>query len=291
MLAGSVTGGAASLHISAPAVSRMLSHLEQRLGVRLFERRGSHMVPTPEALALMREVDTAYGHIDRVRQMASALRHGLGVRLRLCSNLSTALELVPRAIARLRRSHADLQLSVDVAPLARICQGLDAGEFDLGIAAFIDLEPAGLQCHVVGSGELRVVMPRDHALATMPEVPTGALRDVELVAYGPGDMHGRQLDKRLGREPGEPSVQVHHAYMACAMVACGEGVAVVDDLTLRHFHGADIVSRPLRPSQPYRVELLLNPNRPQAAAVQPLLTALRDAWSELHIDPSPMADP
>ena len=38
MITGSVSGAARLLHVSIPAVSRLLSHTESRLGFLLFER-------------------------------------------------------------------------------------------------------------------------------------------------------------------------------------------------------------------------------------------------------------
>jgi DNA-binding transcriptional LysR family regulator len=47
MLAGSVTDAARSLHVSQPGISRMLSHIELQLGLRLFERHKGRLRPRP----------------------------------------------------------------------------------------------------------------------------------------------------------------------------------------------------------------------------------------------------
>lgn len=287
MTAGSVSGGAAMLHVSAPAVSRLLSHLESRLAVPLFERRGSRLHPTPEAQALMREIDGAYRHIDRVRQAAAALRQGGGARLRVCSNLSTALELLPRALARLRQRLPALRLTIDVAPLARMREGLETGEFDLGVGAFIELDAGALQRRRVGEGELLAVLPPAHPLAALPAVTPAALRDEDVIAYGLAGTHGRQIQRLVGREGREPAVEVPYAYMACALVACGQGVAVVDDLTLRHFHDTGVQTRPLAPALHYAVDVLSDPRRAAPAAAAALVEALRAEWGQLSAAPGP----
>jgi DNA-binding transcriptional LysR family regulator len=53
---GSVSGAAKRLHISAPAMSRRLSHLREALGDPLFVLAGRRMVPTERALALRERV-------------------------------------------------------------------------------------------------------------------------------------------------------------------------------------------------------------------------------------------
>lgn len=53
---GSVTGAAARLHLSAPAMSRRLSSLREALGDPLFVLAGRRLVPTERALALRERV-------------------------------------------------------------------------------------------------------------------------------------------------------------------------------------------------------------------------------------------
>ncbi len=54
--AGSVSGAAQLLHVSQPAVSKVLQHAEQQLGFPLFLRVRGKLLATPEALELEREV-------------------------------------------------------------------------------------------------------------------------------------------------------------------------------------------------------------------------------------------
>lgn len=277
MQAGSVTGGAAHLHVSAPAVSRLLSHLQTRLGVTLFQRQGGRLVPTPEAQALMREIDGAYRQIEQVRRTALGLRHGVGTRLRLATNLSTGLELVPRALARLQTTHPGVRVQVDVAPLARMREGLEAGEFDLAVGAFLDTEADGLSRSPIGSGELLVALPAGHRLAAQDRLSLAALRDEELVAYGNG-LHGRRLAELMGWHHQVPRLEVPYAYMACALVASGAGVAVVDDLTLRHFQGAGLAVRPLSPRLQYRLDVLALGRQPLPDSGHAFVAALRHCW-------------
>lgn len=66
MMAGSISGAGRMLHVSQPAVSRVLALTESRLGYRLFERVKSRLSPTAEARRLYAEVEQVYGGIQRV---------------------------------------------------------------------------------------------------------------------------------------------------------------------------------------------------------------------------------
>ncbi len=64
MRQGSLTAAAESLHVSQPAVSKVLRHFEAKIGYRLFERVGSRLVPTAEAHLLFHDADRIFREIE-----------------------------------------------------------------------------------------------------------------------------------------------------------------------------------------------------------------------------------
>lgn len=70
MLTGSVSDAARLLHVSVPAVSRLLAHTESRLGFALFERIKGRLHPTAEARRrLYQEVDQVYAGVRRISEL------------------------------------------------------------------------------------------------------------------------------------------------------------------------------------------------------------------------------
>ncbi len=74
VLTGGVGMAAKLINVTQPAVSRMIRDLQQQLGLTLFERRGTGLVPTSEALSLYAEVERAFVGLERIAQMADELR-------------------------------------------------------------------------------------------------------------------------------------------------------------------------------------------------------------------------
>ena len=70
MLAGSVSGAAQLLHVSQPAVSRLISYTESCLGFALFQRLRGRLHPTPEAHKLFSEVEVLYQGVQRINGLA-----------------------------------------------------------------------------------------------------------------------------------------------------------------------------------------------------------------------------
>ena len=63
MNTGTITGAANMMAVTQPSVSRLIADLEIGLGFRLFERKGSRLQPTEEALRFYQEVERTFaGH-------------------------------------------------------------------------------------------------------------------------------------------------------------------------------------------------------------------------------------
>ena len=92
MMAGSVSAAASYMHVTQPAVSRLLRDLEADLGFPLFDRAGGRLVPRKAAAMFFREVERVYVGLDqllRVAQDIRALSEGV-LRIGTVSSLNDA---------------------------------------------------------------------------------------------------------------------------------------------------------------------------------------------------------
>jgi len=281
MQAGSISGAATALHVSQPAVSRLIRYLEVKLGVALFERTGSRLHPTPEAHALKREVDSAYRSIDRVRSYAEQLRHGVADTLRIASNLSTGLELVPRAIAQIKASMPRLHISVELVTHTQITDQLLSGECDIGVVSFVQNHHPALNMHLIGEGDVLCAMAPDHPLAKHRKLTAKMLQRPDLISFGHETQHGKLVGALLGasQQPISPTVEVRYAYVACSIAASGWGVVVVDDMTARHCQGPNLVLRPLAEPQRYTAYAMSSAERPLSSAGLQMVRLLTQHWA------------
>lgn len=284
MQTGSISGAAGALHVSQPAVSRLIRYLEIKLRVVLFERTGGRLHPTPEARALMREIDGAYRSIDRVRACAEQLRHGVADTLRISTNLSTALELVPRAIAQLKARMPRLHISVEIATHAQITDQLLGGECDLGVAAFVQPRHSALSAELIGEGHVLCAMAATHPLARLKKITLDALAQHDIISFGTETAHGKMLAALLGErsQPASASVDVRYAYVACSIAAGGYGVAVVDDLSARRFADAGLALRPLAKPVHFQAYASSSKERPLSAAGRELVALLQALWNPVR---------
>jgi len=132
--ARSTAAAAATLHLTQSAVSRALLGLEDRLGVRLFERNPRGLEPTPAGRMLLDEAPRLVGELQalesRLREPALAPQ-----RLRLVCECYTAYHWMPSALQGLRASLPGLDIAIALESTADPIAALLAGEIDVALVS------------------------------------------------------------------------------------------------------------------------------------------------------------
>ncbi len=113
---GSATAAAEALHISQPAVSRLVADLERHVGFALFERRQRGLTPTADGQLFYEEVERSFRGMDLVEEAARAISgHRIG-RVRVIAMPAYADGLVSRTIGGFLGKHPGVVVVVDSAP-------------------------------------------------------------------------------------------------------------------------------------------------------------------------------
>jgi len=291
MVAGSVTDAARLLHVSQPGISRMLAHIELKLGLRLFERRRGRLTPTPEAEALFAEVEEVYRGVQRIGQRARELESGGGLALKVLASPSTALEVVPRALAALAATRPTARLYLEAQLVREMVRQLVAHEADIAVST-LPVEHALLSSETVGAWSLGCVFPADHPFVRRRSVGPRDLRAERLIAFSADTPQGRLVDAWRRRDRAWPpaKIEVRSGQAACSLVACGAGVAVVDDLTARLWLGAGLAFRPLSQGPNFPAYAVHNAGIPLSGLARDFIEQVRAAFKAIRrVHESPTA--
>lgn len=161
---GSFTRAAGELNVTQPAVSRMLSRLEEHLGVKLFERGGKGAVLTREGEALHRRVADGFRSIELGLREIEQLRDGKETVTLSVSSAFTTHWLMPRMDRFQRRfPGVDLRFQLIAGSLRGPVENVD-----LGMRFVEDDEPAPAEAMIIREIMLPVCSPayqRDGAAA------------------------------------------------------------------------------------------------------------------------------
>jgi DNA-binding transcriptional LysR family regulator len=285
MNTGSITGAAALLHVTPPGISRMMKHLQLRLGVPLFEKQGNRLVATADARRLHSEIERVYSGIEQVSRVAQELKSGAGQQLNVICSPSVAAQVGPKAVAHMLRQYPDLQMRIEVQPVYDIYQTLLSQQCDLAIS-LVPIEHPNLHKRLLAMVGLVAVVPAQHALAAKKKLQLKDLAHIPLIRFPEETTQGATLNRLLAGQniQVQSRVTVKTARDACALAAEGVGAAVIDTLTAQHLNDPRIVKLPLNVKSQFAVTALWSKDWPMGKLAQEFVDFVaRQIKETLHL--------
>lgn len=246
MLTGSIKAAAQLLSASQPAVSRIVAHTEQTLGLTLFNRLKGKLVPTPEGEALFREVDEFYKHAVEVDRFARALAQGPSGTLRIAASPSLSRGMMSKAIAEFTTRYPAIRVNFRTTLLNSMPQEVLSNAVDLAVSVH-PIDHPNLQVERFARGRLVCVVPLGHELTQTSAVSLSDLARHPLISHDPGIPFG-QLVAAAAKKAGvelDTRIHVHQSDVACSLARAGAGVAVVDEYTAIGMGWSDLQVLPL----------------------------------------------
>jgi DNA-binding transcriptional LysR family regulator len=252
MQTGSVTGAARLLNVSQPAVSSVLKHCEARAGIKLFERAGGRLRPTPEAVALFPDVSAIYGRLDAMSRLMQDLAGGRLGSVSLAAAFPIANGYLAKAVASFLQERPGIRVALQSLTSPQVIDRVASREVELGIAYEPVINAEVETEHLVRSA-VACVMRDDHPLARHQEIEVGELAPYPIITYLPQALLRGYVDGALNQAGVVPniSVQVSLSLTGMIMAYHGAGIALVEPFLLGSLRLQGLIARPLRP----RVEL------------------------------------
>ncbi|WP_077035977.1 LysR family transcriptional regulator [Pelomonas sp. KK5] len=278
MQAGTISGAAQLLHISQPAVTKVLQHCELQLGMPLFDRVRGKLYPTPEAQRLYVEIDKLNRDLVGIRRLAANLRSGESEQVRLVATPTLAAGIVPAAMTHWCRAFPLSHCSLATNHTREIVAALLLGEADMALSLQDPRHP-GIKAEVLATGQMMAVCPLTSPEAqgqgplTIGEITT------ELVGLA-GDDPLANVVHNASEAQGTPvpcRITVQTYQLARALVEEGVGMTVVDPFTAASADRTRVRLRPLAPLVPVQLYLLTAASAPLAQTARRLVKYLGEA--------------
>lgn len=227
--AGSVRLAAGRLHASAPAVSRRLRALEERLGVSLFERRSTGMRPTEAGSYLLESADRLLRELDAAAGRAREAGTAAVGRVVVGTYFSASAGRLRHALVRFLHEHDGLQLVMIEDDREELLRALRGGRADVAVLLGPSDEP-GLERMALWEEAGMVALPDGHRLAARPLVPWGELAAETFIVTRRGSGREIRLKVETQLPTGPAAWFAEHDVGREAMfnlVSVGLGVAVL----------------------------------------------------------------
>jgi DNA-binding transcriptional LysR family regulator len=283
---GNLTRAAVQLHLTQPAVSLQIKHLQETLGVTLFTRTSHGLSLTRDGQALLPHAERALAAANDVQRAAASLRHEVRGRLRIGTILDPAFLRLGGFLKQLVETWPRIETALRHGMSGWVLEQVRTGELDVGYyigqpseddtrdgAAFHAvtlthfqyrvLAPAGWKDRVKGARDWR-------SLAALPWIWTP-----------PASAHNRLLS-RCFAEAGVKPVKVAEVDQEPSMldlVKSGVGLTLARDATAiaeAHAHALTIVEGVTVPTQ---LSFITRAERQDEPTIAAALKLIEQQWA------------
>jgi DNA-binding transcriptional LysR family regulator len=229
MRSGSVTEAGKLLRLTQPTISKLIAQLERSAGLKLFVRANGRLIPRPEAETLLHQVDKVFVAVEELGRNTKRLANGHSGHLRLVAFPPLALRFLPTAIASFRLRHPDVRITLNIRGSSYIPDWIASQQADLGFTSFAS-PVAGISISPFLSSPAVCILPKSHPLTAKRVISPKDLEGQDYVALGRETPLAHLLDRNLADAGVKRSIAVEAGYssMACALVAGGQGLSIID---------------------------------------------------------------
>jgi len=281
---GSVTRAATYMKISQPAVSRLISSLEENLGFALFKRERKKLQPTAEARFLLDEVERALSHLDHIRQLTVDIENRHAGNLRIACLPGFATSLLPRILARFLKDRPGVTLTFEPDRPDRIIEWVIGQQYDVGITEQFDGHPA-IECETIPIRTVCILPPK-HALSEKPSITPQDLNNVPMI-HGYRDHNFYRTLRTafdLAGATFKSGVETRQFGPACIMVSEGLGVSVVSEIDAREYESRGLIIKPFTPAIPFHINILYPAYVPRSMVTHEFIDTFKESLQPFKVN-------
>lgn len=228
-----ISHAAKALHLNQPGISKQVHALEDELGFRIFERRGSRLSGiTPEGARILSMAQNVMAEVRNIRSVSQEFS-GQHAEVVIAATHTQARYVLPDIVGRFAERYPNVRLILRHSDPARMVEMVRSGAADLGVSTdepenMLDL--VSLPCR---SFAKQVIVPRGHPLLDIDpaRLTLQRLAKYPLVTYDPMFTAGRQILAAFEKAGLEPTLAVIAigADVIKTYVEKGLGIAILSE--------------------------------------------------------------
>jgi DNA-binding transcriptional LysR family regulator len=224
---------AEELHFSQPAVSAQIRHLEESLGVKLFDQIGrkTHLTQAGEELYLYSQ--KIFSVIDETLDVMEALRSPYYGRLSVGADTTVGSYVIPGLLGKFRQIYPQVEILLQVLNRASLIEAIFNNRVELAVMGSVP-DDAPVEIEPFAFNPLVLVAAPTHRLAGLKNVPIEELGREHFLLREQGSGTRAALEKAL-EDAGLPlqvSMQVGNNSAIKQGVVAGLGIALISRVAI-----------------------------------------------------------
>lgn len=285
MNTGSATRAAEKLHVTQPAISKLLKALAEECGFQLFQRRGGQLMPTREARLLEPEVSKLFNGTQNVITYAQAIRANEVGQVQVAAPPALAMRYLPQILCKNLITLPDLQLQILSRTSTQIVDLVASGQADIGLSV-LGVDHPDVHAEKILTFPMVCLLPGDHPLRKKGKLTVEDLRGQPFISLPSSDctFSNAQRSFEIRGVSVTRRIEVPHSETAAMLVAQNVGVAVVTPFVGLGYSDEVVTRRLLHPIEHASLWLLQPKQNVHSIAASLLRTFIINALKESMAD-------
>ncbi|WLR55854.1 LysR family transcriptional regulator [Mesobacillus subterraneus] len=274
----SFTIAAKNLHLSQPALSKMIKKLEEDLGVQLFDRSEYKMNLTDAGERLFEEGQRLLSEMDSITE---AIQDTKNLKT---GNVSVGIPPVigtsyfPPLIANFRHDYPGINLSIIENGAVTVYEMVEKGLVDLGLVIMPELSDQ-IEYIPVTNDEVVLIVHKDHPLANQEKVIFEDLKDESFALLNETFLLHHHVVKACREAGFEPNIYFKSSQwdFLTELVCLNQGVSILPRPILARFNSRNIKQIPIEhPEMKWRIAIILKKNRYVSFAAKKFIEYIKE---------------
>lgn len=276
----STVGAARELHVSQPAISNAIRHIEDQIGFPLFDRTGNRLTAREEAKLLYRESEGIFLLSRALNQTVEDLKADRRGHLRVVATPQLGHTVLPMALQTFLKDRPRVKAILDINQSFNVLESVETLAADFGLAIGLERELSHtFEMISLGEEEMVCLMPEGHPLAANERIGPADLMQHTFIGVDINSRLGSLVRVAFRQEAVSyaSDIEVRFSETACRFVNAGVGVTIVDGYTARSMvrDGRRCLIRPFYPRTPVSAWAVHLRHRPLSRVAARLIDCIR----------------
>lgn len=258
----SITKASESLHISQPALSKMIKGLEIELGMPLIIRTNKTSDITDAGLIVMEYAQKMMMLMDEMSTTLNDMTNLSRGQIHIGLPPIIGSLFFPKVIAKFHQQFPNVHINITEYGGARVVKSVEEGEFELGVAV-LPIEEQKFDVYPIVEEEMKLLVHHKHRFAAREFVELYELKDEEFIFYNEEfALHEIMRDEFInqGFEPKILFKSSQWDFMS-EMVAANLGVTALPESICNRVMNPDIKIIKLRPAILWKLAVITKKDR------------------------------
>jgi len=224
---GSIRKAAAVLNLSSSSLNRKIISVENRLGIRLFDRHADGVTLTAAGAVVLEHCRNTLFDFKRIIHMVDDIRDMRTGHIDIATLDSIALSVLPEVLDTFKASYPEIGYTIQTAEPHNVMLAVAEGTADIGVSFSNDLHP-DVRCQAEKSTPIGAIMAHDHPLAERDLLEVSDLVPYQVIRSYDSQSHRSFVNEAVANLGLQLSTQMstNSLPLAKSMLLGGHGVGV-----------------------------------------------------------------